>query len=140
LQLLSNLNNCNKDRNNNKVGINGVYKSHKKFSCSIWWKNSHRNLGSYETAEEAGTVRQMAFDIIESGQSIEHLIKTRENRTVFRSKKIDLKHYNDIKSLYDEGKTLREIGAIYNVTKTPISSILKTHFGMNELPRIPKKL
>jgi len=138
-QLISNINNCNKDRNNNKVGINGVYKSHKNFTCTIWWKNKHRNLGSYETVEEAGAIRQMAFNLIENGESIEHLIKRRENRTVFKPKKIDIKDYDKIKSLYDEGKTLREIGEIYNVTKTPISSILKTHLGMKKLPRRSKK-
>jgi hypothetical protein len=63
----------------NKTNYKGVYKSNKKFTTQIRYLGYTRNLGSYNTSEEASKIYELAQSLIKNNKSIEHLIKKKKS-------------------------------------------------------------
>jgi hypothetical protein len=92
LQLLSNRENCSKDRINKSSIFRGVYKiNDKKFKSSIYFNGTSIRLGTFKTEEEASEYYKNALKAIENGGII--------NRNIIRSpSKFKLIYFDKIRN------------------------------------------
>lgn len=75
LNLVSVRVNSTKDLVLNKKFL-GVKINGNKFYATIYYKNKYRNLGTYETEEEAALAYKTAFNLIEEDKDVMHLFRT----------------------------------------------------------------
>lgn len=109
LQIITPRKNNLKDKKN-KTGFVGVNFDNKanKFRANIVINYKSKNLGSYNTAEEANFIFNKAFCLLEKGEDISHLIKSQKEsesgyKNVYKNHNLFIYKFMHNKTIYSEG-------------------------------------